>query len=147
MVEVKFSLHAIEAYWGVKVWLHSFLTLALDGRQWSAIRSSRFTPREQLCYSFNSRLGGTHSWSRYFAKREKYPALARIQNLNPPAHSQITIPTTLSLFFCQSENPNFASTHKNKQMFSKILIFILFLTANKTQELEMNGRKHQFPEF
>jgi hypothetical protein len=37
----------MEAYWGVKVELHVFLISALDGGEWSASRSGRFTPRER----------------------------------------------------------------------------------------------------
>jgi hypothetical protein len=36
--------HAKKTYWGVEVQLHSFLTSALDGREWSASCASRFTP-------------------------------------------------------------------------------------------------------
>jgi hypothetical protein len=38
---------------GVGVYPHSFLTSALDGGEWSALRTGRFTPRE--------RAPGTHS--------------------------------------------------------------------------------------
>jgi hypothetical protein len=51
-VKVKLSLrltkhHAMKAYWGAEVWLHAFLTSALDGGEWSASRPVRFTPRER----------------------------------------------------------------------------------------------------
>jgi hypothetical protein len=36
----------MEVYWGVEVWLHEFLTSALDGGEWSASRPGRFIPRE-----------------------------------------------------------------------------------------------------
>jgi hypothetical protein len=39
--------HAMKAYWGAEVWLHAFLTPALDGGEWSGSRPSRFTPRER----------------------------------------------------------------------------------------------------
>jgi hypothetical protein len=32
---------------GVEVWLHAFLTSALDGGEWSALRPGRFTSREK----------------------------------------------------------------------------------------------------
>jgi hypothetical protein len=33
-------------YWWVEAQLHTFLTSALDGGEWSASRPGRFTPRE-----------------------------------------------------------------------------------------------------
>jgi hypothetical protein len=40
--------HAMKTYGGsVEVYLHSFLTLALDGGEWSASRPGRFTPGEK----------------------------------------------------------------------------------------------------
>jgi hypothetical protein len=49
-VKVKLSLcltkhDAMKAYWGVEVWLPAFLTLALEGGEWSASRPGLFTPR------------------------------------------------------------------------------------------------------
>jgi hypothetical protein len=34
-------------YGGMEVWFHEFLTLALDGGEWSASRPDRFTPRKE----------------------------------------------------------------------------------------------------
>jgi len=39
--------HAVKAYGGMEVWLHVFLTSALDGDEWSASRPSRFTPGKE----------------------------------------------------------------------------------------------------
>jgi hypothetical protein len=39
--------HAVKAYWGVEVELHSFFNLAQNGSEWSASRSGRFNPREK----------------------------------------------------------------------------------------------------
>jgi hypothetical protein len=49
---MKFSLrlikyHGIKTYGGVDVWLHSFLTSALDGGEWSASLPGRFTLRKR----------------------------------------------------------------------------------------------------
>jgi hypothetical protein len=51
-IVVKLSLcltkhHAMKTFWGVEVWLHSFLTSAVDRGEWSASRLGRFTPRER----------------------------------------------------------------------------------------------------
>jgi hypothetical protein len=37
----------MKAYWGVEIYLHTFLTSALDGREWSASRPGRFNPTER----------------------------------------------------------------------------------------------------
>jgi hypothetical protein len=37
-----FTAHSIKAYWGVKAELHSFLTSAGDGGEWSVSRHGRF---------------------------------------------------------------------------------------------------------
>ena len=38
-----FTVHTIKAYWGVKAELHSFLTSAGDGGEWSVSLHGRFT--------------------------------------------------------------------------------------------------------
>jgi len=40
--------HAMKTYWGMEVKLHTFLTVALEGGEWSASRPGRFTPRERV---------------------------------------------------------------------------------------------------
>jgi hypothetical protein len=55
----KLSTTPWRLYGGAEVWLHAFLTSALDGGEWSASRPYRFTPRKRaLWYSLNRRLGG-----------------------------------------------------------------------------------------
>jgi len=41
------EIHVIKLYGSVKVKLHSFWTLTLNGSEWSASRSGRFTPWER----------------------------------------------------------------------------------------------------
>jgi hypothetical protein len=77
----------MKTYWGVEVYLHAFLTSALDGGEWSALCSCRFTPRE--------RAPGTHwigGWAGPragldAAVREKFPAPAGTRTPDHPAHS------------------------------------------------------------
>jgi hypothetical protein len=40
--------HALKTYWGVELWLHVFSTLSLDGIEWYAKHTSRFTRRENF---------------------------------------------------------------------------------------------------
>jgi hypothetical protein len=57
---------------GVEIQLHAFLTSILDGGEWSASRSGRFTPRERAL--------GTHwwasesSWTRWWREEFLAPA-------------------------------------------------------------------------
>jgi hypothetical protein len=62
--------HAMKAYWGVEVQLHAFLTLALDGGEWSAPRPVHFTPSESAP---GRRLGGLQSQSEYGSKKKPSP--------------------------------------------------------------------------
>jgi hypothetical protein len=39
--------HAMKAYWGVEVWLHSFFDLGTRWGEWSASRPDRFTTKER----------------------------------------------------------------------------------------------------
>jgi hypothetical protein len=39
--------HEVKMYWGMKIYLHAFLTSALDGDKWSASRPGRFTAGER----------------------------------------------------------------------------------------------------
>jgi len=50
-------------YGGVDIQLHTFLTLALDGGEWSASHPSHFTP--WIKTPLYRRLGGPQSWSEY----------------------------------------------------------------------------------
>jgi hypothetical protein len=39
--------HAVKTYWGVEIYLHTFLTPKVCGGEWSASYIGRFTPRER----------------------------------------------------------------------------------------------------
>jgi hypothetical protein len=53
----------MEAYGGVHVVIHIFLTSALDGGEWSASLPGRFTPGKEPRYPLDRRLGGPQSRS------------------------------------------------------------------------------------
>jgi hypothetical protein len=42
--------------------LHSFLTLALEGGEWSALHPACFTPWDDTCCHLSRVLGGPQSW-------------------------------------------------------------------------------------
>jgi hypothetical protein len=50
----------MKTYWGVEIKLHAFLTLGLDGNEWSASRPVLFISGVQSPqYPLDRRLGGT----------------------------------------------------------------------------------------
>jgi hypothetical protein len=73
----------MKEYWGVEVSLHSFLTLALDGGEWSASRPGpgRFTPMESA--------PGIHWIGDWVGPRAGQDAVVRrkTRTHDPPAHS------------------------------------------------------------
>ena len=46
------SVHAMEAYWGMNVYLHSFITYALDERYRIFSLRNRFIPRERAWVTY-----------------------------------------------------------------------------------------------
>jgi len=48
---------------GLEVWLHSFLTSALDRGEWLTSCPGQFTSEDRVQYSLNRRLGGPQSHS------------------------------------------------------------------------------------
>lgn len=66
-------VHAMkESGEGVEVWLHAFLTSALDGGEWSAFRPGRFIPGERTPVPINRRLGGPQWLCGSFRAEEKH---------------------------------------------------------------------------
>jgi hypothetical protein len=56
--------YTMKVYGGVDVYIHTFLTLALAGGEWSASCPGRFTPWERAPhYPLDRRLGGPQSRS------------------------------------------------------------------------------------
>jgi len=60
---------------GVEVWLHSFLTLALDGDEWSPPRPDRFIPKIEPQYLLKWRFFGPQR------ERESYFLWSERENL------------------------------------------------------------------
>jgi hypothetical protein len=46
-VQPRLDQYPMKAYWGVRVYIHDFLTSALVGGEWSTSRLGRFTPGER----------------------------------------------------------------------------------------------------
>jgi hypothetical protein len=64
----------------MEVQLHAFLTLVLDGGEWTVSRRGRFTPRAKSPrYPLDRRLGGPHSLSGCGGE-EKNPCFCRESN-------------------------------------------------------------------
>jgi hypothetical protein len=49
--------HNMKTYLGVEVWFHIFLTLTLDGGEWSASHCGHFTPTETALVPFGKEGG------------------------------------------------------------------------------------------
>jgi hypothetical protein len=45
--------HAMKAYWGEEVYLHSFLSSAPDGDEWSTSLPGRFIPEKESLYTLS----------------------------------------------------------------------------------------------
>jgi hypothetical protein len=56
----------MKAYVGVEVWLHSFFTSVLDGREWSTSSPSCFSSVKEPQCPLNRRLGEPQSQFRHF---------------------------------------------------------------------------------
>jgi hypothetical protein len=80
---------------GAEVHLHSFLTSAPDGDEWSPSRPGRLTSQKEPWYALKKRLGGSQSRSGRFGE-EKSLASTLMRTPNRPARSLVSTPTTLS---------------------------------------------------
>jgi hypothetical protein len=68
--------YAMKTYWDVELYLHTFLTSAVDGGEWSASRPGHFIPRgKNPRYPLDRMLGGSQSPSGRNGGREKIPSL------------------------------------------------------------------------
>jgi hypothetical protein len=62
----------MKAYWGEEVYHHVFLTSTLDGSEWSASHTGRFTSQgKSPWYPLDRRLGGSQSRSGHSGGEEK----------------------------------------------------------------------------
>jgi hypothetical protein len=81
--------HVMKPYWVVEVYLHAFLTSALDGGEWSASLPGRFTPGERTLSTH--RIGGwmgPRTGLDPVVKR-KIPSPCRESNPDRPARSLV----------------------------------------------------------
>jgi hypothetical protein len=79
----------MKTYWGVEVWLHAFLTSALDGGERSASRPDRFTPRE--------RAAGTHWIGGWVGPRAFLDAVVKRKIPSPHRESNPKTPIVQSV--------------------------------------------------
>jgi hypothetical protein len=76
------------------VYLHSFLTSALDGGEWSTSRPAHITPGNELRYPLNRISGGPQGWSGCSGE-ETMTCPARIQTADRATSCMVAIPTAL----------------------------------------------------
>jgi hypothetical protein len=84
----------MKANWGVEVQLHTFLTPALDGGEWSAHPLAAFSQEKSPQYPLDRRQGGPQSWCGCGGE-EKNPFLNWELNPAHPAHSLVIALTEL----------------------------------------------------
>jgi hypothetical protein len=86
----------MKTYRGVEVYLHAFLTAALDGGEWSASCPAVLLvqPGKNYRYPLDRRLGEPQSWSGHGGEKERSLPLPGIE---PRSSSPITVQTCSSL--------------------------------------------------
>jgi hypothetical protein len=67
----------MKAYWGMEVYLHTFLTSAVDGDEWSVSRPDHITPFQ---YPLDRRLGVPRACLDAVAERKNNPFSAPARN-------------------------------------------------------------------
>jgi len=73
---LNYEYHAMSTYWeGVETEIHSFLTSALDGGEWSGSRTGRFTPGKINI--------GTHWIGGWLGPRVGLEAVVKRNNTSP----------------------------------------------------------------
>jgi hypothetical protein len=77
----------MKVYRGMEVYIHEFLTSALDGSEWSASRPGRFPPRENPRYLLDRGLGGPQSQSGHGGEGKNSQPLPGLKPPNHPARS------------------------------------------------------------
>jgi len=82
----------MQAYRGVKLQLNSFLTLALDGDEWSTAGPGRFTPGKESWCPLDWRVGGPQSQHGRFGAG-KISCSFRNSNPGPSNPKLVAVPT------------------------------------------------------
>jgi hypothetical protein len=78
----------MKTYWESEGWLHSFLTLALDGGEWLVSRPGRINPKKISLYPPDRRLVWSQSQSGRRGEGKKFLlSFCRDWNLGRPTHS------------------------------------------------------------
>jgi hypothetical protein len=90
-----FPVQAKKAYrGGVQLWLHSFLTSALDGREWVTSRLGHCNPgKNPGTHLTGGGVGPTAGL--HVLENSKSVAASKIRTPNHPAASLVTVPTLL----------------------------------------------------
>ena len=84
----------MHAYLEVVLLLHSFLTSAIDGHEWSTSRPGRFIPAKENWFPPEAEWA-PRSGMNVLEKRKLF-AITGIRPPDRPAHNQLGVPFTLS---------------------------------------------------